>query len=67
MAETVVGIVPRNNKEILHPEEAAASKADIAERHLTLEEIKAQMAFQAQQARQQQQDMRAHRDWRGVF
>lgn len=53
----MVGIVPRNNKEILHPEEAAASKADIAERHLTLEEIKAQMAFQAQQARQQQQDM----------
>lgn len=53
----MVGIVPRNNKEILHPEEAAASKADIAERHLTLEAIKAQMAFQAQQARQQQQDM----------
>ena len=53
----MVGIVPRNNKEILHPEEAAASKADLAERHLTLEEIKAQMAFQAQQARQQQQDM----------
>ena len=53
----MAGIVPRNNKEILHPEEAAASKANIAERQLTLEEIKAQMAFQAQQARQQQQDM----------
>ena len=53
----MAGIVPRNNREILHPEEAAASKADIAERHLGLEELKAQMAFQAQQARQQQQDM----------
>lgn len=53
----MVGILQRSNREILHPEEAAASKADIAERHLTLEEIKAQMAFQAQQARQQQQDM----------
>lgn len=53
----MVGILQRSNREILHPEEAAASKADIAERHLTLEEIKAQMAFQAQQAKQQQQDM----------
>lgn len=53
----MVGILQRSNREILHPDEAAASKADIAERHLTLEEIKAQMAFQAQQARQQQQDM----------
>ena len=53
----MVGILQRSNREILHPDEAAASKADIAERHLTLEEIKAQMAFQAQQAKQQQQDM----------
>ena len=53
----MAGTLQRSNREILHPEEAAASKADIAERHLNLEEIKAQMAFQAQQARQQQQDM----------
>lgn len=53
----MAGIVPRNNKEILHPEEAAASKADLAEKRLELDERKALMAFQAQQARQQQQDM----------
>ena len=53
----MAGIVPRNNKEILHPEEAAASKIDLAQERLEFDKLKAQMAFQAQQANAEQRNM----------
>lgn len=53
----MAGTLQRSNREILHPEEAAASKADIAEKQLKLAELKAQMAFQAQQANAEQRNM----------
>ena len=53
----MAGILQRDNREILHSDEAAASKANIDKGRLALDELKAQMAFQAQQAKQQQQDM----------
>lgn len=53
----MAGIVPRNNKEILHPEEAAANKADLAKERLEFDKLKAQMAFQAQQANAEQRNM----------
>lgn len=53
----MAGIVPRNNKEILHPDEAAASKIDLAQERLEFDKLKAQMAFQAQQANAEQRNM----------
>lgn len=53
----MAGIVPRDNKEILHPEEAASSKIDLAKERLEFDKLKAQMAFQAQQANAEQRNM----------